>query len=77
MTICVLPSLNSISFSMMLSFDRKSYFYPDSPSAYQITQLYTPVVEHGKLRIDFEDGKHKEAWKGLFRKYSKAGPAAL
>lgn len=41
-------------------FDRKSYFYPDSPSAYQITQLYTPVVEHGKLRIDFEDGRHKE-----------------
>ena len=40
-------------------FDRKSYFYPDSPSAYQITQLYTPVVEHGKLRIDFEDGNHK------------------
>jgi aspartyl-tRNA(Asn)/glutamyl-tRNA(Gln) amidotransferase subunit B len=40
-------------------FDRKSYFYPDSPSAYQITQLYTPVVEHGKLKIDFEDGSHK------------------
>ena len=40
-------------------FDRKSYFYPDSPSAYQITQLYTPVVEHGKLIIDFEDGSHK------------------
>ncbi|MCF6310780.1 MAG: Asp-tRNA(Asn)/Glu-tRNA(Gln) amidotransferase subunit GatB [Sulfurimonas sp.] len=38
-------------------FDRKSYFYPDSPSAYQITQLYTPVVEHGKLEIDFlEEG---------------------
>ncbi len=41
-------------------FDRKSYFYPDSPSAYQITQLYTPIVEHGKLQIDFEDGTHKE-----------------
>ncbi|MBU0632278.1 Asp-tRNA(Asn)/Glu-tRNA(Gln) amidotransferase subunit GatB [bacterium] len=40
-------------------FDRKSYFYPDSPSAYQITQLYTPVVEHGKLEIDFEDGSKK------------------
>jgi len=40
-------------------FDRKSYFYPDSPSAYQITQLYTPVVEHGNLKIDFEDGSHK------------------
>jgi len=40
-------------------FDRKSYFYPDSPSAYQITQLYTPIVEHGKLIIDFEDGSNK------------------
>ena len=48
-------TINQTSF-----FDRKSYFYPDSPSAYQITQLYTPVVEHGKLRIDFEDGTHKE-----------------
>ncbi|MCX6075969.1 MAG: Asp-tRNA(Asn)/Glu-tRNA(Gln) amidotransferase subunit GatB [Campylobacterales bacterium] len=47
-------TINRISY-----FDRKSYFYPDSPSAYQITQLYTPVVEHGKLRIDFEDGSHK------------------
>lgn len=41
-------------------FDRKSYFYPDSPSAYQITQLYTPVVEHGAIQIDFEDGSHKK-----------------
>ncbi|NCO01155.1 MAG: Asp-tRNA(Asn)/Glu-tRNA(Gln) amidotransferase subunit GatB [Epsilonproteobacteria bacterium] len=40
-------------------FDRKSYFYPDSPSAYQITQLYTPVIDHGTLKIDFEDGTHK------------------
>ncbi|MGE4509703.1 MAG: Asp-tRNA(Asn)/Glu-tRNA(Gln) amidotransferase subunit GatB [Sulfurimonadaceae bacterium] len=40
-------------------FDRKSYFYPDSPSAYQVTQLYTPIVENGSLRIDFEDGNHK------------------
>ncbi|MCX6052090.1 MAG: Asp-tRNA(Asn)/Glu-tRNA(Gln) amidotransferase subunit GatB [Campylobacterales bacterium] len=47
-------TINQVSY-----FDRKSYFYPDSPSAYQITQLYTPVVEHGKLRIDFEDGSHK------------------
>ncbi|MFT7859923.1 MAG: Asp-tRNA(Asn)/Glu-tRNA(Gln) amidotransferase subunit GatB [Sulfurimonas sp.] len=40
-------------------FDRKSYFYPDSPSAYQITQLYTPIVEDGELVIDFEDGSNK------------------
>ncbi|MDF1874661.1 Asp-tRNA(Asn)/Glu-tRNA(Gln) amidotransferase subunit GatB [Sulfurimonas sp. SAG-AH-194-I05] len=40
-------------------FDRKSYFYPDSPSAYQITQLYTPIVEHGELEIELEDGTKK------------------
>ncbi|WP_324170759.1 Asp-tRNA(Asn)/Glu-tRNA(Gln) amidotransferase subunit GatB [Sulfurimonas sp.] len=40
-------------------FDRKSYFYPDSPSAYQITQLYTPIVEYGTLEIDLEDGSKK------------------
>jgi len=47
-------TINRVSY-----FDRKSYFYPDSPSAYQITQLYTPIVEHGKLIIDFEDGTSK------------------
>ena len=47
-------TINRVSY-----FDRKSYFYPDSPSAYQITQLYTPIIEHGKLEIDFEDGSHK------------------
>ncbi len=47
-------TINRVSY-----FDRKSYFYPDSPSSYQITQLYTPIVEHGKLQIDFEDTTHK------------------
>ena len=47
-------TINRVSY-----FDRKSYFYPDSPSSYQITQLYTPIVEHGKLQIDFEDATNK------------------
>jgi len=33
------------------TFDRKNYFYPDSPSAYQITQLYKPIVENGYIDI--------------------------
>jgi len=40
-------------------FDRKSYFYPDSPSAYQITQLYKAVVKNGELFINDSDGKEK------------------
>ena len=41
------------------NFDRKSYFYPDSPSAYQITQLYRAIVQNGELFIDLDDGTKK------------------
>ncbi len=41
------------------NFDRKSYFYPDSPSAYQITQLHKAIVQQGELFIDLEDGTQK------------------
>ena len=40
-------------------FDRKSYFYPDSPSAYQITQLSRAIVQKGELLIDLKDGTQK------------------
>lgn len=40
-------------------FDRKSYFYPDSPSAYQITQLTRAIVQKGELFIDLPDGSQK------------------
>ena len=40
-------------------FDRKSYFYPDSPSAYQITQLSKAIVQKGELFIDLKDGTQK------------------
>ncbi len=41
------------------NFDRKSYFYPDSPMAYQITQLYRAIVKNGELFINGGDGKEK------------------
>ena len=40
-------------------FDRKSYFYPDSPSAYQITQLTKAIVQKGEIFIDLPDGTQK------------------
>ena len=40
-------------------FDRKSYFYPDSPSAYQITQFYEPILRNGKVKINLDDGTEK------------------
>ncbi|MDN4525184.1 Asp-tRNA(Asn)/Glu-tRNA(Gln) amidotransferase subunit GatB [Fictibacillus fluitans] len=69
----VLPVLNkqAVEFSMRAAmalnceinreqyFDRKNYFYPDNPKAYQISQLDKPIGEHGWVEIEVNGEKKK------------------
>jgi len=68
-----LPSVNkaaieqAISFGLAIGadinqrsvFERKHYFYPDSPKGYQTTQNDEPIVKGGTIEIELENGERK------------------
>ena len=51
-------------------FNRKSYFYPDSPKGYQISQFDIPIVENGELFVSDAKGEQKRV--GITRAHLEA-----
>ncbi|WNZ96954.1 Asp-tRNA(Asn)/Glu-tRNA(Gln) amidotransferase subunit GatB [Streptococcus iniae] len=50
----------NMSIHKEMHFDRKNYFYPDNPKAYQISQFDEPIGYDGWIDITLEDGSKKK-----------------
>lgn len=49
----------NMSIHQNMHFDRKNYFYPDNPKAYQISQFDEPIGHDGWIDVSLEDGTIK------------------
>lgn len=71
-------ALNS-TINLRSQFDRKSYFYPDSPRNFQITQFFSPLLQGGHLEVEVEGRlqrfaiarAHLEDDSGMLKHFSK------
>lgn len=59
-TFCILQAVKSGialhgNINKYSEFDRKSYFYPDLPNGYQITQFFHPIVTGGYIDISLNE----------------------
>jgi len=51
--------LTNSEITPVMTFDKKSYFYPDLPAGYQITQWFAPICKNGWVEIETVKGSKR------------------